>query len=201
LIGYSDVTILHACWHVRGWGETYYGHVPRELDVGRGAESLLPLFRGKGLRRSHQTDAAPIVLRAGQAEGPCFAACLVVLAGLVGTPAMPNLRGHILAVEDVDEKPYQVDFAFSQLDASGALDGIVGLIGGSFTHQAALDYGGPSVDDVLRSWADRLGVPAIARLPFGHLPDRLVLCNGRPVRLEAAPTGEWSLIFAPRTAE
>ncbi len=198
LIGYSDITILHACWRLRGWGEGYYGQIPRELDDGREAGTLLPLFRGRALRRSNQTDAAVVVLRPGCAEGPCFATCLAVLAGLAGTPALPDLRGCILAVEDIDEKPYQVDFAFAQLHAAGALDGIVALIGGSFTHQAPLDYGGPGVDDVLRAWGERLGVPAISRLPFGHLPDSLVMCNGRRLRLEAEADGAWALTFAPR---
>lgn len=200
LIGYSDITILHACWRVRGWGEAYYGMIPDQLDAGRAPDSLLPLFRGRGLRRDNSTDAAVVVVRPGRAEGTCFAACLAVLAGLAGTPYRPDLRGCLLAVEDIDEKPYQVDFALSQLHAAGALDGVGALIGGSFTHQAALDYGGPGIDDVFRRWGDILGVPVISRLPFGHLPDSLALANGRPLKLVAEADGAWSLEFAPRAA-
>lgn len=198
LIGYSDITVLHACWRIRGWGEGYYGHIPRTLTGSREGESLLPLFRGRGLRRTQETDGAAVVLRPGRAEGICFAACLAVLAGLVGSPAMPDLAGCILAVEDIDEKPYQVDFALTQLHAAGALEGIAALIGGSFTHQAALDYGGPAIDDVLRCWGERLGVPVVSRLPFGHLMDSLVLANGRRLTLEARSGGAWSLAFAAR---
>lgn len=200
LIGYSDITVLHACWRIRGWGEAFYGTLPQDTDEGRSWETLWPLSRGRGLRRDHSTDAATVVVRPGQAEGVCFAACLAVLAGLAGTPYLPDLRGCILAVEDIDEKPYQVDFALCQLHAAGALDGIRALIGGSFTHQAALDYGGPSIDDVFHRWGDRLGVPVISRLPFGHLPDSLVLANGRRLSLAADADGSWSLTFAARAA-
>ncbi len=198
LIGYSDITVLHACWRIRGWGEAYYGTIPEDLGVGRSAETLLPLFRGGGLRRDNDTDAAAIVVRPGRAEGACFAACLAVLAGLAGTPFQPDLRGCLLAVEDIDEKPYQVDFALSQLHAAGALNGIRALIGGSFTHQDAIDYSGPSIDDVFRLWGERLGVPVLARLPFGHLADSLVLANGRAATLDARADGVWSLCFTPR---
>ena len=201
LIGYSDITILHACWRLQRWGEGYYGQIPHELGDGRQAGTLRPLFQGRSLRRTNATDAAVTVLRPGRAEGVCFAACLAVLAGLAGTPALPDLRGSVLAIEDIDEKPYQVDFAMAQLHAAGALDGIVALVGGSFSHQAPLDYGGPGIDHVLQGWADRLGVPAIARLPFGHLPDSLVLCNGRRLRLEAEADGAWSLTFAARASK
>jgi len=200
LIGYSDITVLHACWRIRGWGEAFYGTLPPDAGDGRSWETLWPLFRGRGLRRDNATDAATVVVRPGRADGVCFAACLAVLAGLAGTPYLPDLRGCILAVEDIDEKPYQVDFALSQLHAAGALDGIRALIGGSFTHQAALDYGGPGIDDVFRRWGDLLGVPVISRLPFGHLPDSLVLVNGRRLTLDADADGAWSLTFAARAA-
>ncbi len=200
LIGYSDTTIFHACWRLRGWGEGYYGHIPVVLQGSREGESLTPLFRGRGLRRSNATDAAAAVLRPGRAEGVCFAACLVVLAGLVGTPAMPNLEGCVLAIEDIDEKPYQVDFALNQLHAAGALRGVVALLGGSFSHQSARDYGGPGVDDILRHWGERCGVPVISHLPFGHMPDALVMANGRRLAVEARADGAWTIEFAPRAA-
>jgi muramoyltetrapeptide carboxypeptidase LdcA involved in peptidoglycan recycling len=50
---------------------------------------------------------------------------------------------------------------------------------------------------VLARWAARLRVPAVARLPFGHLEDHLVLPTGRAARL-AVRRGRWELALAAR---
>jgi muramoyltetrapeptide carboxypeptidase len=195
LIGYSDITVLHACWRARGWGESCYVAMPPQRN-GRSGESLTALLRGEGYRRAGEVDAGVRVLRAGRGEGPCMAACVSVFAGLCGTPAMPSLRGCVLAIEDVDEHPFQLDFALMQLWLSGALAGVVGLIGGAFTHKERSDYHGPTIDEVLAEWAHRLGVPAVSRMPFGHIDDGLTMPCGRRVALECDERGGWSFTVA-----
>lgn len=194
LIGYSDNTVLHAVWSKRGWGPSIYGTLADSLHDSRQAESLVAFFKGQGYRVSSETEAAAIVLRPGTAYAPVFAACLVVLAGLCGTPVMPSLRGRILAIEDLDERPYAVDAALNQLYLSGALNGVVGLLGGAFHHTPHEDYGGPTINEILAQWAERLQVPCVARLPFGHLDDQMVMLNGVPAQLEAAGN-RWSLTW------
>lgn len=195
LIGYSDISVFHACWAVHGWGPTVYGSLADSVEDSRRGESLRAFLQGEGWRCSHQSEAAVRVIRAGNVEAPIFAACLVVLSNLCGTAAMPNLRGKILAIEDIDERPYAIDFALHQLHLSGALDGVAGLIGGAFHHQPHADYGGPTVGDIFARWAERLQVPAIARLPFGHMDDPLVVPCGVPVAFEARADGKWSLVY------
>ncbi|MBC8162255.1 MAG: LD-carboxypeptidase [Roseiflexaceae bacterium] len=197
LIGYSDSTVLHACWQQRGWQRRIYGSLASSAQDSRRGESLLALLRGQGYRCDSTTEAAGLVLRPGTACAPLFAACLVVLAGLTGTPAMPSLHGTILAIEDTDERPYAVDFAMQQLYLSGALAGVAGLLCGSFHHTPHSDYGGPTVLEVLRGWADRLDVPCVARLPFGHMDDPMVLACGIETRLAAHQDGVWSVEWPP----
>jgi muramoyltetrapeptide carboxypeptidase len=196
LIGYSDITVLHACWRARGWGESCYVAVPPQRH-GRSAESLGALLRGEGWHRGGSVDAGVRVLRAGRARGPCMTACVSVFAGLCGTPAMPSLRGWVLAIEDVDEHPFQLDYALMQLWLSGALEGVVGLLGGSFTHKERSDYHGPTIDEVLAEWAHRLQVPAVSRLPFGHIDDGLAMPCGRQVELDCSERGGWSFTVLP----
>lgn len=198
LIGYSDITVLHACWDVRGWMQRAYGSFAEQIDESRRAASMAAFLRGEPLVLSHTTEAAGIVLQPGAVRAPLFAACLVVLANLCGTPAMPALRGRILAIEDVHERPYAIDFALHQLALSGELDGIAGLLCGSFQNQVEAEYGGPTVREILRDWAERLGVPCIAQLPFGHLDDPLVVPVGMPVEIEAAADGRWSVRWDAR---
>lgn len=195
LIGYSDITVLHACWRARGWAESWYVAVPLH-GRGRSHDTLAAGLMGQGWQRSGEIDAMVRVLRSGEAEGPVMTACVSVLAGLCGTRALPRLAGHILAIEDVDERPFQLDFALMQLQLSGALDGIVGLIGGSFTHKDRSDYEGPTIDEVLAEWAHRLRVPGISRLPFGHIDDGLAMPCGRHARLACSDDGAWSFTVA-----
>ncbi|KAB8141002.1 LD-carboxypeptidase [Chloroflexia bacterium SDU3-3] len=197
LIGYSDTTVLHASWLRRGWGPALYGTLAESIGESRQAQSARATLTGQPYACSHASEAAARVLRPGAASAPIFAACLVVLANLAGTPAMPSLRGKILAIEDVGERPYAIDFALHQLQLSGALDGIVGLLGGSFSHTPPADYGGPTMDELLAGWGERLGVPTVSRLPFGHMDDPMVVTAGTPAELEARADGGWSLVWQP----
>ena len=126
LIGYSDITVLHACWRVRGWGPAIYGTLSESTADARQAESLMAFLKGEAYDCSSETEAAARVLRPGTAAAPLFAACLVVLANLCGTAAFPDLAGNILAIEDIDERPYAIDFALHQMYLAGKLDGIAG---------------------------------------------------------------------------
>lgn len=198
LIGFSDLTVLQAAWRKHGWGEGCYGTVPDRWD-GRQGESLLALLRGQGFGIAARDERAVQILRAGTAAGPCFTACASVLAGLCGTGLQPDLHGCILALEDVDEKPYQVDFALHQLFLAGALHGLTGLLGGSFSHANRVDYQGPTHTEILAAWAARLKVPCVARLPFGHMDDPLVMPNGRTVTLRAKRAGTWSVKIHSRS--
>ncbi len=192
LIGYSDLTVLHACWLKRGRCDGVYGLMPAVPHGERAFASTATLLRGEVLRPDPDHAPTAEVLRPGRAEGPLVAACLRILAALVGTPAMPDLRGCIIALEDIDERPYQIDRALWQLHASGALGGITGLVFGSFPCEKPAEDAGPSVLDICRTWAERLSVPALAGLPFGHDTDPIALPCGGGAVLDCYGSG-WKL--------
>lgn len=194
LIGYSDITALHAAFAVRGWQRRIYGAVPNAgRRAGRAGTSLIAGLRGGAIRCSATQDAAARVLRPGRARGRLFPACLSVLASVVGTPAMPDLRGCVLAIEDIKVQPFLMATYLNQLHLSGALRGIRALLGGTFTHVEDADYLGPTPDEVLAQWGARLRVPTIARLPFGHMDDSLGLPSDRTVRVQATGDAKWTV--------
>ena len=218
LVGFSDLTVLHCWWRRRGqersdqpaWvaergsagaaqpaglalpPASVYGFMPGVPAGPRALASAAALLNGEPLAIDAASCPAAAVLRTGEASGPLVPACLRVLAALVGTPGMPSLTGSILALEDVDERPYQMERDLAQLWAGGCLAGVAGLVLGAFPSATPPGYGGPSACDVLARWADRLGVPAVAGLPFGHDPDPLALPCSRAVILRAEQ-GSWSL--------
>lgn len=194
LMGYSDITALHGAFARRGWHDRVYGTIASAgLRDGRGAASLLAAWRGEPLRRSHVQDAAARVLRPGRASGRLFPGCLSVLTSLVGTPAMPDLAGCVLAIEDIKLQPFLMATHLNQLHLAGALRGVRALLGGSFTHSEDHEYLGPSPDDVLAEWGARLRVPTISRLPFGHHHDAVALPCNREARVAAGGDGTWTL--------
>src|SRR3546814_4914322 len=65
-------------------------------------------------------------IRPGKAQGRLLGGNLTVLAGLVGTPYLPDFDGAILFLEDTDEAPYRIDRKPTQR----ALGGWVGRAGG-----------------------------------------------------------------------
>ncbi len=194
VIGYSDLTVLHAAWQVRGESGGLYGLMPGVRHGTRALETTVALARGEALSVTNLP--ATQALCPGTGEGPLFAGCLRVLAGLAGTPWMPRLHGHIVALEDIDERPYRIDRDLHQLHASGALAGISGLVFGAFPVAMDTRYGGPSASDVCRAWASRLKVPTIFGLPFGHDADPLTLAQGRMTQL-AVVADDWRMTQTP----
>ncbi len=204
LVGYSDLTVLHAWWlrcsqdrgrPAPGPGpgllRSIYGFMPGLALGGRASASAAALLRGDGLNLDHNSLEGKS-LRSGEGTGPLFAACLRVLTALAGTSAMPALAGQVLALEDIDEAPYRIDRDLCQLEAAGALAGIQGLVLGAFPCAATASCPGPDLPGVLRCWADRLGVPAVWGLPIGHHHDPIALPCGSQARL-VVHGDDWTL--------
>lgn len=197
LVGYSDVTILHAAWAVHGAPETLYGFMPGVPHGSRALGTAIALWQGHGQRWDGGSLPEVQVVRQGVVQGTLFAGCLRVLAGLIGTRWMPDLRGRILGIEDIDERPYRIDRDLRQLHLAGCLEGVAGLVTNSFPATLPNGYRGPSSSDIIRDWAERLGIPALVGLPFGHHADPLTLPCGRAATLCADHHG-WSLDIARR---
>jgi muramoyltetrapeptide carboxypeptidase len=193
LIGYSDLTILHGCWRQRGQS-SLYGFMPAVTCGERSMESTCRLLLDRSWQLTSSEAPHSQVIRVGQARGPCFAACLRVLAGMVGTSAMPSLAGTLLALEDIDERPYRIDRDLNQLWHAGALQGVQALLFAAMPCDLPQGYQGPSAVEIATRWSQRLGVPTVFGVPFGHLEDPVTLPCGRMGELEVMES-VWRLCF------
>ncbi len=196
LIGYSDLTSFHAAWWVHGWGETCYGFMPATPGESRSNASTLALLRGHSVQWDQHTDPLVGAVQPGSAHGPAFAGCLRVLTSLCGTALQPDLHGCIVALEDIDERPYAIDRDLEQCARAGLFDGIAGLVLGCFRHEPRAGYAGPTVLDLAHSWSRRLNVPTIVQFPFGHEADAPSIACGRPSTLTVHADGSWSFTQA-----
>jgi muramoyltetrapeptide carboxypeptidase len=136
-----------------------------------------------GVLHARSCDPAPRGLTRGRVDAPLAGGNLAVLAALCGTRHAISARGRILFFEDVGEPAYRVDRMLQQLRASGVLEGVVGLAFGRFTDAPAQD--GHPVAEVLIELAERLRVPAVLDLPFGHTEHNCTLPVGARARLDA----------------
>jgi len=195
-IGFSDNTALHL-------GYARYGVV--SFHAAHAGAGLTPFTREQ-LRRvvmepepaaalPHPATApAPVTLREGVAEGRLVGGNLSILAATCGTRHELEARGAIVIIEDVNEPPYRVDRALTQLRLSGALTGVSAIAFGRFTQSADdPDGAGTAVSDtdaeLIDTLAERtrsLGVPAVAGLPFGHIEDQWCIPLGANARLDAS---------------
>lgn len=189
IVGFSDITALLA-WSLAQVGlACIHGPVAAQLatlaDDDR--ERLGLLLRGEDPGAlSAETGS---VLHGGVVEGPLFAGNLEVLRSLVGTRAMPDLSGCILALEEIGERPYRIDRALTQLLTSGALRGVRGVAVGQLhacEEPASGNPDSPTAEDVMLERLGTLGVPVVTGFAFGHSPHHnAALPVGSVVRLDA----------------
>ncbi len=181
LIGYSDITALHALW-CRTGAPCLHAPMPASdlLLPGREADTqaLFALLRHglpAGQAWAPALDASGLRVP-GTAEGVLAGGNLSLVAALLGTPWAWALEGAILFLEDIHEEPYRVDRLLTQLRLAGVLDAAAGFVLGSFTE-------GASPDGVLRQMLGGLGKPVLGGWPAGHGTPNRALPLGLPVRL------------------
>jgi muramoyltetrapeptide carboxypeptidase len=183
IIGYSDITALHAAVQRKCRLVTYHAPTAREL---------LSDFSRDSFRRAviDQTDSCGVAetareLNAGTAEGRLVGGNLAVLAALCGTPYMPDLSDGILILEDINEPIYRVDRMFEQLKLSGVLNGCRAIAFGQCTG-CGEETSVPSFDDILGDLAHSLGIPCLAGIPIGHIPEQWTIPLGAMAALDTA---------------
>jgi muramoyltetrapeptide carboxypeptidase len=188
IIGYSDVTALHAAVQRKCRLISYHGPTAREV---------LTDFSRDSFQRAviHQTDscgAAPNAreINAGAAEGRLVGGNLSLLSSLCGTPFMPDLTDGILILEDVNEPVYRIDRMLQQLKLAGVLNGCKAIVFGHCTScpedAGGAEAGGREFDQVLGELVHSLGVPCLAGIPVGHIAEQWTIPLGAMAKLDTA---------------
>jgi muramoyltetrapeptide carboxypeptidase LdcA involved in peptidoglycan recycling len=90
-------------------------------------------------------------------------------------------RGGLLCLEDVGEETYRLDRYLTQLLRAGMLDGVAGLLLGSWAECDPYD----TVRTLLVDRLGGLGVPVDEQFGFGHCDDALTLPFGVAAELDA----------------
>jgi muramoyltetrapeptide carboxypeptidase len=204
VVGFSDLTALSCALLSRIGMASFSGAMP---GVDFWSETIDPFAEEsfwksvtstRPLGRIRQPESHPIVgLRRGIAEGPLVAGNLTLLAALVGTRYLPDMRGAILLVEEIGEEAYRVDRLLSQLYNAGILGRIAGLAFGAFTDAGPkrVSVDPLPIEEIFAEYIERAGVPAIGGVLYGHIPTKLTLPVGARVRIDGG-RGEMRVLGA-----
>lgn len=122
----------------------------------------------------------------GRAQGRLYGGNLSVLAGIVGSPYIPDLTGAILFLEDVGESIYRVDRMLTQLKLAGLFDQLAGFVFGQCTNCGPTNgYGALTLEEVLQDHIAPLGIPAWSNAAIGHVEPILTLPLGIEASIDA----------------
>lgn len=184
-IGFSDNTTLHVRHAAMGVVSFHGPHPGADFPPETEASFRSALFAqdSGGPLPLRPGDPAPRCVVSGRAAGPLFGGNLAILAALCGSRDDIAARGRILFLEDVGEPAYRLDRMFVQLERAGVLDGVAGLAFGRFSEIPPGEE--DEVREVLDGFARRIEVPAVADLPFGHVPHNCTLPVGGNAELDA----------------
>jgi muramoyltetrapeptide carboxypeptidase len=204
LCGYSDITALLNSIHRLTGLVTFHGPTGTEMQsdytlagfkkvltragaAGRVAEP--PPFKAS---EGHvDVENRIYKLAPGKGKGRLVGGNISVFSTLVGTPFEPELKGRILFLEEVGEEPYRIDRWLTQFLLTGKLSGLVGVALGKFHDCGPRDYkpGGDGLgtwtwQEVCKDRLGKLGIPVVANLVFGHVPDKATLPLGVMAELD-----------------
>ncbi|MBO0949499.1 S66 peptidase family protein [Fibrella forsythiae] len=196
LLGYSDITALLLAINARTGLVTMHGPVG-SVTWNRFTTDWLKrvlidaepvLFRNpadEGATLAPTRDRISTI-RPGTARGRLIGGNLTVLSHLIGTPYLPDWKGSILFLEDVQEEPYRVDRMMAQLKLAGILDQVAGVVFGKCTKcESENSYGSLTLEDILATYLEPLNVPAFAGSMIGHITDKFTVPVGLNAEIDA----------------
>ena len=195
MIGYSDITSLHAlslCAGVQSLHAAMGSFIAKD---GADSESidLLRSFLCGGPQTYSWTQEIPGI--DGRAEGVLVGGNLATLAPLAGSTYDPfRFRDIILFIEEVEESAHNIDRMLRTLALHGALDRVRGVLCGAFT-DCGDEFSCGSVEALLSRTCFCPGnalsvlpkaIPVAYSFPAGHGGRNVPLVEGRSYVLETS---------------
>jgi len=191
IAGYSDITLLHSHLEARFNIASLHAPMAAAFNDG-GAEgpyvrSLRLALEGASLR---YTCAPHPFNRTGQVNAPITGGNLALLAHQTGTASAVPTAGKILFIEDVGEYLYNIDRMLRQLQRSGQLHRLAGLIVGSFTEgKDTMRPFGATAEEIIRDVISEYDYPVCFGFPVGHSDQNVALRTGVPHRVSITEGG------------
>jgi len=189
LIGFSDISILHAAISnlriasIHGIMGMHLSKLPVNSHQVKNLKNILfgklPVYNIPGEPAN----------RAGKVQGKLIGGNLSVLIGLRGSNYDLDYENAILFIEDVGEKPYQIDRMIQNLRLGGILGQISGLIIGQFSECEEDPLMMQSMQEIILSAVSEYDYPVCFNFPAGHVDYNLPFILGANVTLNVSEKG------------
>ncbi|WP_298508859.1 LD-carboxypeptidase [uncultured Kordia sp.] len=185
IIGYSDITVLHAIGQQLQF-ETTHATMPINVSKNSTAslESLRKVLFGESLQYKIPTVNYN---KKGKATGELIGGNLSMLYSMTGSKLSLDTTGKILFLEDLDEYLYHVDRMMMNLKHNKYFEGLSGLIVGGMTdmHDNSIPFG-KNPHEIILDVTSEYDFPICFDFPAGHVNDNRALIFGKKAQLEVA---------------
>jgi muramoyltetrapeptide carboxypeptidase len=193
LVGYSDLTGLQLALYKKAGLVTFSGpmlgvEMWNSIDPFTEEHFWRVITSSARIGFLKNPDGEPLISNTrGRVSGRLLGGNFSLLASLLGTPYLPDLRHAVLVLEDVDEAPHRVDRMFTQLFHAGITSTINGLVLGAFTDCVPSDPSKPhlTIGQVIEDALQRLPCPVLSNLQYGHIAKKVTLPLGVRAVLDA----------------
>lgn len=186
VVGYSDFTAFHLAYLSHG-GISFAGPGASDFAAAVPDPFMLEQFFAVLGQASHQLSFDVEGPRRLQVAGRLWGGNLALVAAMAGTRYMPAINGGILFLEDVNESAYRIERMLYQLFHAGILQRQRAILLGSFEPVPPMpNDGGFGLDSVVAHFRERLALPVLRGLPFGHVGRKATLPVGAPAVLSVA---------------
>lgn len=196
--GFSDITSLINAIHSQTGLVTFHSPVAKSewnsFSVSHFKAMVMqaqaPLLRNPTGERGDnlvQTEDRISTLRGGRARGRLVGGNLAVLSSLAGSRYLPDFRGGILFLEEINEYIYRVDRMLSTLRLCGALDALRGVVIGKFTkcEPGEGHFGSLTLEEVFDDYFLPLNIPVYRGAMIGHIKRKFTVPVGAEVEMDA----------------
>jgi muramoyltetrapeptide carboxypeptidase len=189
IVGFSDVTYLHM--HLAGSIGVQTLHSIMPVQFPKSTPEAIETLRKELFGETNEYVIPSNALnRTGQASAVLLGGNLSILYSITGTKSGFNTFGKILFLEDIDEYLYHIDRMMMNLKRSGKLDGLAGLIVGSFSDMKdnAIPFG-KNAFEIIAEHAAPYNYPVCFGFPAGHQGDNRALVIGKSYKLQVTENG------------
>jgi len=183
IIGYSDITALHAL--VNGCGVASI-HSPMAKHIAESMDEDGPLLALRELLQSGSVQYSVsyhLLNREKAFSGTLVGGNLAMILSLRGTPYDPLefTDNPVLFIEDIGESPYKIERMLHTLRLGGVFERLSALIVGEFSDCQEDESMGATIYELLRNMVEPYSFPVLFGFPIGHIDDNYPLISGGDV--------------------
>lgn len=180
IIGYSDITAFHTHIQTNFSIASIHGPMASAFQTwGRDKEYLDTIracLLGKRMKYTSKQNASNVF---GKAKGILVGGNLALISHTMGTKSEIKTKGKILLIEDIGENLYAIDRMLVQLERSGKLFDIVGVVSGGFTDTKDTDRPyGKAIEGIIQAFFKNRKIPICFDFPIGHQPKNFAIKLG-----------------------